>query len=124
MKILRIERVLGAFNSSSFCLILVSSSIFTTIHSKERTFKALTSSNDLRNKMVDICSSLSMEMKQKNLMGKCLTIKLKLTDFSIKNRSISLHRATNDVETMVDTAVQLLNKELPIKIGVRLMGVR
>jgi hypothetical protein len=54
--------------------------------------------------------------------GKTLTIKLKLSTFEVRTRSVSFPRPTNDAEEMVLAAVKLLRAEMPVRL--RLLGVK
>lgn len=87
----------------------------------ERTFNTLTSSEDLYQKLHELCITLSQELESKKIKGKCVNLKLKTTAFEVFHRSSVVHRyiqTSHDIELI---AKSLLEKMLPISI--RLMGV-
>ncbi len=55
--------------------------------------------------------------------GKTITLKLKYNDFEIINRSKTLGHFTADHEEIRQIATELMQKELPTKKGIRLIGV-
>eukprot|EP00004_Rigifila_ramosa_P017761 TRINITY_DN4359_c0_g1_i3.p1 TRINITY_DN4359_c0_g1~~TRINITY_DN4359_c0_g1_i3.p1 ORF type:complete len:550 (-),score=101.77 TRINITY_DN4359_c0_g1_i3:652-2259(-) len=90
--------------------------------SHERTFSNLSHPDALRDKLHVLCSALSEEMQEKSLLGRVVSIKLKLTSFELRSRSVSLPRPTCQLDEIYAAAKQLLEGEFPIEL--RLMGVR
>ena len=58
----------------------------------ETTIKKTSSYEIIRKEYVDLCESLSEEMKSKDLFGRTLTLKVKTSDFDLLTRSKSLDR--------------------------------
>ena len=58
----------------------------------ETTIRKTSSYEIIRNEYVDLCESLSEEMKSKDLFGRTLTLKVKTSDFDLLTRSKSLDR--------------------------------
>ena len=58
----------------------------------ETTIKKTSSYESIRKEYVDLCESLSEEMKSKDLFGRTLTLKIKTSDFDLLTRSKSLDR--------------------------------
>ena len=58
----------------------------------ETTIKKTSSYEIIRKEYVDLCESLSEEMKSKDLIGRTLTLKVKTSDFDLLTRSKSLDR--------------------------------
>ena len=58
----------------------------------ETTIKKTSSYEVIRKEYVDLCESLSEEMKNKDLFGRTLTLKVKTSDFDLLTRSKSLDR--------------------------------
>eukprot|EP00475_Leptophrys_vorax_P008516 TRINITY_DN15518_c0_g2_i1.p1 TRINITY_DN15518_c0_g2~~TRINITY_DN15518_c0_g2_i1.p1 ORF type:complete len:573 (+),score=104.49 TRINITY_DN15518_c0_g2_i1:24-1742(+) len=90
--------------------------------SVERTFRPISSKHDLENKCHELALSLAADVAELNLVGKCLTIKLKMTDFSVRQRSLTLPLYISTFEEIYANALKLLHKELPVRV--RLMGLR
>lgn len=77
--------------------------------------------------MTDVITQLSHNvsrmMKEENLTGRTITLKLKYHDFQSVTRSITIKEPVNDAETIVNQALLLLgNTEAGMK-KVRLLGV-
>ncbi len=60
--------------------------------SSESTFKVISSKDELLEKCKEIAENLAESVDSMGISGKCLTLKLKSFDFSIKQRSITLPR--------------------------------
>ena len=72
--------------------------------SVERTFGKLTAKAEMFEKCHSICHNLAKQMKEKGLKGKTVTLKLKSTDFEVKNKQITLQRAIgHDGEVLFET---------------------
>eukprot|EP01135_Chromosphaera_perkinsii_P010373 Nk52_evm45s2118 gene=Nk52_evmTU45s2118 len=98
--------------------------------SVERTFKDMSSPKELYEKCFDICEVLARDVGKKNIKGKCVTVKLKLSNYEVRTRASSVKRYIYEHEDLYHQAVQLIRKELeahtPDKppLTFRLMGVR
>merc|ERR1719427_1366320 len=79
--------------------------------STETTFKDTSD----RNKLLELCDELSEElsdsMKQKQIFGQAVSIKIKSHDFKLKTKIRQITAPTNDVDT-IKTVVKQLLKEL------------
>ena len=84
--------------------------------------RKISNEKELEKKIKEICDSLCEEVKEKKIRGKTITVKLKTTEFETKTRAHSLDFYTDDVQVITKYALQILRKEMPIKI--RLLGVR
>lgn len=105
--------------------------------SHERTFAPTSSWPELCNKLSNITQSLVEDLRQRNLMPKTITLKVKLASFDIITRAVTRNVALSfdqnstqsaSAQDLVDIAVTLL-KEAKAKTGksgfsVRLLGVR
>ncbi|KAM3586324.1 hypothetical protein VKS41_002847 [Umbelopsis sp. WA50703] len=87
-----------------------------------RTFRTLSSRTDLYIKLKDISRKLAHDLERKNLCGKTIGLKIKLTSFEVRTRSKTLPGNIFKQEDIEKYAGQLLEKELPVSL--RLMGVR
>lgn len=90
--------------------------------STERTFQGLSDQSAIIGKCYDMVEKLSRTMKGKELVGKTLTVKLKATSFTIRTKSVTLQKHTNEADEMFKSAIELVKSEFPISI--RLLGVR
>ncbi|KAL7450090.1 hypothetical protein ACHAWC_002073 [Mediolabrus comicus] len=106
--------------------------------SHERTFAPTSSWSELCNKLSNITQSLVEDLRQRNLMPKTVTLKVKLASFDILTRAVTRNVALSfdqnstqsaSAQDLVDIAVTLL-KEAKAKtdgksgFSVRLLGVR
>lgn len=105
--------------------------------SHERTFTPTSSWPELCNKLCNITQSLVEDLRQRNLMPKTITLKVKLASFDIITRAVTRNVALSfdqnstqsaSAQDLVDITVTLL-KEAKAKTGksgfsVRLLGVR
>ncbi|KAI9286914.1 hypothetical protein BC943DRAFT_275658 [Umbelopsis sp. AD052] len=90
--------------------------------SVERTFRSLSSRTELYFKLKDIAQKLAKDLESKNLCGKTLGLKIKLTSFEVRTRAKTLPGNIYKQEDLEKYAGQLLEKELPVSL--RLMGIR
>lgn len=94
--------------------------------SQERTFGAKGISSDdrsmLEGKIKEICHGLYAEIKEKQIRGKTVTVKIKTIDFETKTRAQTLGSYTDNESVILNQALQILRKEYPIKV--RLLGVK
>lgn len=105
--------------------------------SHERTFPPTSSWSELCNKLSNITQSLVEDLRQRNLMPKTVTLKVKLASFDIITRAVTRNVALSfdqnssqsaSAQDLVDIAVTLMKeaKAKTAKCGfsVRLLGVR
>jgi DNA polymerase kappa len=95
--------------------------------STERTFATLSSADALNAKLRHICERLAADIDRRSLRGKTVGLKVKLSSFENRSRSVSLPDAIGHGTEHLDRvlyahASSLLAKEMPI--SVRLLGVR
>jgi DNA polymerase kappa len=90
--------------------------------SVERTFKPISSKEDLECKLNELCIMLAEDVSDHGLEGKTITLKLKSVNFLVKQRSITLNRYISSLDDLFSNSLPLLHAELPIKV--RLMGLR
>ncbi|KAH9260123.1 hypothetical protein BASA81_001898 [Batrachochytrium salamandrivorans] len=96
----------------------------------ERTFKATAEEQELKDKLLQVCTGLAKDIASRNgereIHGRTLTLKLKSSVFEIKTRSISNKSLIGGSELtgslVYDLVEPLLLAELPI--CARLIGVR
>ncbi|ETO25273.1 DNA polymerase IV / kappa, partial [Reticulomyxa filosa] len=62
------------------------------------------------------------ECQAKNIRGKTITVKIKTNDFDVRTRAHSMEKYTNDTDTIVQVALEVMRKEYPFTA--RLLGVR
>jgi DNA polymerase kappa len=96
--------------------------------STERTFSEISRPSELYEKCLELCSDLAKDLQEEGLKGHTVTIKLKLVTFEVRQRAVSLSKATNDPEELFQAAVSSLQAEMkschPEPLRLRLMGVR
>ncbi len=88
----------------------------------ERTFRSISSAQDLEGKAWELAEALAADMQSQRLEGKTLTLKLKPVTYHTFTRAVTLPTHTDDKESIYNAALQLLRKEYPLNI--RLMGIR
>ena len=88
----------------------------------ERTFKPTDNVDTLEAKLLDIAGVLAHDMDAESLHGKTLTLKIKLSNFLLKTRSLTLDEYVCSKEKIYARGRDLLRSELPAEI--RLMGLR
>jgi len=96
--------------------------------STETTFKQTSD----RNKLFELCDGLSDElaetMKEKEIYGQAVSIKIKSHDFKLKTKIRQITTATNSADVIKSTAKQLLQQLLDSSeqqpLALRLLGVR
>ncbi len=94
----------------------------------ERTFSTdLSDADDLRGTLESIIAIVwdrVADKQAKGLVGgRTVTLKLKFTDFQIATRSRSQPRPVTDRETFARIAREILEKEMPLPMPIRLMGL-
>lgn len=89
----------------------------------ERTFdaKGIEKLEDLLEKLTYISQRVSKDMLSEHLIGKCLTLKVKDTNFNLSTKAISLPNPTNKEDRIFNSAKTLLLHLYPVKV--RLLGV-
>ncbi|XP_055357173.1 DNA polymerase kappa-like [Paramacrobiotus metropolitanus] len=95
--------------------------------STERTFRELWKPEDLFKKLEELTEDLGESMEEKNICGRCVTIKLKLITFETYTRANSVPRLIGHADEIYPIAKKLLETEIRNangKLRLRLMGVR
>ncbi|OWF52703.1 DNA polymerase kappa-like isoform X2 [Mizuhopecten yessoensis] len=96
--------------------------------STERTFGEISKPEELVKKCQELCVSLCEDLREENLMGKTVAIKLKTVKYEVKTRAHTLPDYTSDLRVVFSAAQELLQTEIksvaPEPIRLRLMGVR
>lgn len=77
----------------------------------ERTFNEINKYSDIKQKCVDIALTLSEDIYDHNVSGKCITLKLKTTLFNVIQRSLTLPRYIAQYNDIRKYALQLLQQE-------------
>ncbi|EEB08917.2 DinB translesion DNA repair polymerase [Schizosaccharomyces japonicus yFS275] len=80
------------------------------------------SEKTISQKLKQLCFSVSETMKQRNLVGNSVVLKLKTTSFEVRTRQTNLNTYTNESDIIYKYVLQLLSYELPVQV--RLLGVR
>ncbi|KAI8384862.1 uncharacterized protein BYT42DRAFT_493605 [Radiomyces spectabilis] len=90
--------------------------------SVERTFRAISDTTLLMEKVDELAVLLAQDLAKSNVEGKTITIKLKLTTFELRTRAKTIPAYTSQTSDITRIARELLLKELPVNL--RLMGLR
>lgn len=90
--------------------------------SRERTFREMSDPAQLEHKCREICDRLARDLAKAGAGSRNVTLKLKLVDFTVRSRSVSLSSTISSGDQLFEAAADLLRKELPVNL--RLMGVR
>ena len=77
--------------------------------------------SDQKKKLRELCQKVSNELKEKNLWGKTVTLKVKTIKFELFTRSLTNKNYFQNSDIIEKIAFQLLETVIPIKI--RLIGV-
>lgn len=78
---------------------------------------------ELKRRLLGQAERVASRLVAANLRGRCVTLKIKFADFSLKTRSQTLAQSVSDSPSIYHAAVKLLDK-LPLgNKGVRLSGV-
>lgn len=88
----------------------------------ERTFRDCGDWETLKAKAIELANHVAEEMKEEDIIGKTVTIKMKLHTFEVLQKSMSLPKASNDAAVFADAALALLQAAMPVRL--RLLGVR
>jgi len=79
---------------------------------------------DMNMELERIAEKLADRLQRHQLKGRTITLKIRFNDFSIINRSKSLPHNLDDLPTILETAKELLSKELSAENKrVRLLGI-
>ncbi|XP_059155374.1 uncharacterized protein LOC131940665 isoform X2 [Physella acuta] len=96
--------------------------------STEQTFSEINDLNELMDKCRELCTVLAKDLENESLVGKTVTLKIKLVNFEVKTRSHTLPHHTSDERVIFNAAKLLLQTErealLPDLLRLRLMGIR
>jgi hypothetical protein len=92
--------------------------------SREKTFKSIKDPQRLRQVLSDICSQLASDVAAVDGIdgGKCVSLKLKLSDFTVRSRSKTLRSAVCSADAFLRITQAMLEEEIPVEA--RLIGVR
>lgn len=77
----------------------------------ERTFSEINTYDSMVEKCKEIAISLAEDVHDHSVNGKCITLKLKNTDFTVFQRSSTLPRYINTVQDITKYALQILKTE-------------
>lgn len=120
------------FSEKTFKFLLasclgISSSKTTSNHSRksistERTFRTLSTWEELTAKLREIAASLAKSLERRNLAGKTITLKIKTPDFHVKIKGKTLSHSIHTQEDLYLHGENLLKQEYPVSM--RLMGLR
>jgi DNA polymerase-4 len=90
----------------------------------ERTFEDdLLEEYEIHEQTSRILDILMERIEKAKVKGKTITLKLKYNDFETVNRSHSLQHYTSEKNEIELISLDLMNKELPPKKGIRLIGL-
>jgi DNA polymerase-4 len=90
----------------------------------ERTFdRDIASGQGLREALAGIVDIVWTRIAQANARGRTVTLKLRLSDFSLHTRARSLPQAVTDRAEFAALAQAILDDVLPLPLPVRLMGL-
>ncbi|XP_071167055.1 DNA polymerase kappa-like [Mytilus edulis] len=96
--------------------------------STERTFNEISKPVELFAKCEELSEALSEDLKDEELKGKTVSIKIKTVEFEVKTRAHTLKDYTSDSDLIYAAAKELLRVEIqaiaPNPLRLRLMGVR
>lgn len=90
----------------------------------EETFDTdLTVLKTIQQELLALCNKVGQRLRNKNLAGKTVSIKVKYNDFKQVTRSITLKEPTNDNKEIYKHSCQLLQKTEAERKPVRLIGI-
>jgi impB/mucB/samB family C-terminal domain len=109
--------------------------------SKERTFRNTTDPDVIRKKLsalcVGVCEAMCELGDQGLRGGRCVTLKIKMSNFEVRNRSETvphivphIHPApdgggyTSDPSALISVILACFDNEIPLPLPVRLIGVK
>ena len=92
--------------------------------SSETTFpQDLTAIEDIRLVVERLATSVAASLSRKDISGRTVTVKVRLSDFTTFTRQTTLPRPTHDDETIMATAWMLMEREMTPGRAFRLLGV-
>lgn len=83
----------------------------------------LTTLEEMYPELDKIALTVANRLQKHQLKGRTVTLKIKYSDFRQITRNQSLPQGINDLETIVATARQLLEKTDPADVKIRLLGI-
>ena len=92
--------------------------------SNEHTFS--TDTNDIemiRSQLIYLCEKVGYRLRQKELKGKTIHLKLRYDDFTTLTRNQTIHPPTDQTKVIVDVILKLFQKNYQTGRKVRLVGV-
>eukprot|EP00038_Savillea_parva_P021162 m.33613 g.33613 ORF g.33613 m.33613 type:complete len:786 (+) comp5035_c0_seq2:97-2454(+) len=94
--------------------------------STERTFRAISDPDKLREKCIALCQSLAEDTQKHALEGRNVGLKLKTVDFTLLSRATTLPDYVSTATQLETAALAILDKEIKAAgtLNLRLMGVR
>lgn len=92
--------------------------------SHEETFAiSLSNKNELMACLMEMSAKVARRLRQKDLRGSTVFIKIRYDDFTTLTRRITLGSSTNSTDTIYQTGKRLLEKEPLLTRPVRLLGI-
>ena len=91
--------------------------------SVETTFSKIKSEKEIKNELHLLCLKLSSRLKDKNFIGKTLTLKLKTTKFKVITRSVTSNLPLQMAHDLYSKSEELLENEIKENIEYRLIGI-
>ena len=92
--------------------------------SHERTFEVdIHRYEVLKSEIISLSDAVAARLRSKGLVGKTISLKLRLSDFSLVSRSISIKEGT-DLSGQISAKVLGLMAKVDFSDGVRLIGIR
>ena len=92
--------------------------------SSETTFpQDLSAIEDIRLVVERLATSVAASLSRKDISGRTVTVKVRLSDFTTFTRQTTLPRPTHDDETIMATAWMLMEREMTPGRAFRLLGV-
>ena len=91
--------------------------------SVETTFSKIKSEKEIKNELHLLCLKLSSRLKDKNFIGKTLTLKLKTTKFKVITRSVTSNLPLQMAHDLYSRSEELLENEIKDNFDYRLIGI-
>ena len=91
--------------------------------SVETTFSKIKSEKEIKNELHLLCLKLSSRLKDKNFIGKTLTLKLKTTKFKVITRSVTSNEPLLMAHDLYSRSEELLENEIKDNVDYRLIGI-
>jgi DNA polymerase-4 len=91
--------------------------------SAERTFSTdVTTDSAMQSILSKIALEVSDRLKKGSYKGRTITLKIKYFDFELHTRSRTIETYTDDPNLILDTVMELLMADFPLK-AIRLLGI-